>query len=203
MSDQDGMAMHDQPPKGNPPILLDIDYAGEAARSLSAPASIEDGQLVLHGGGPGTIAGHPFSDDSYRDVIIDTRIGIIAGDGADLVGVFLRQSAPRTYVVAAFSPAGRVYVATVDGDGHPVVEGTLDPVIPFMRGIGEFNRVTIVAFGPSLVVVVNGSVLAHLAVDAKYAAGSAGLFLQQGPTSTEPRAAARWVQVRAVLVDQS
>lgn len=195
--------MGDQPPAGFPAILLDVDYAKEPARQLSDPAAIEDGYLVLRGGGPGTIAGHPFSPDAYRDVVVDASLGLASGDDSDLVGVFVRQAAPRRYVVAAFSPGGHVYVASVDGAGHPVVEGALKPEIRFEHGVGAFNRLTIVAMGPSLVVVLNGSVLAHIAVDERYAAGNAGAFLQQGPTSTAPRAAVRWAQVRAVLADQT
>jgi hypothetical protein len=194
--------MSDGPPRGYPPILLDLDYPAESAREISEQAAIEDGHLVLRGGGPNTVGGHPFSGASYRDTVLDVSFGLVAGDDNDLAGVFLRQSAERRYVAAAISPAGYVYVATVDGEGHPVAEGPLSADIPFERGMGAWNRLTIVAFGPSLVVVLNGSILVHLAVDQRYAAGAAGLFLQQGGTSTEARAAARWVQVRAVLADQ-
>jgi hypothetical protein len=199
--EDDSRPMPDRP-TGFPPILLDIDYPAEASRDLSAPAAVADGMLVLRGGGPGTIAGHPFSADSYRDVVVDASVGLVAGDDADLAGIFVRQADARRYVVAAFSPAGHVYVASVDGGARPVAEGPLRGDVPFERGVGSFNRLTIVTFGPSLVVVLNGAVLVHLAVDERFAAGYAGGFLQQGPTSGEARAAVRWAQVRAVLADQ-
>lgn len=194
--------MPDRPPSGHPPILLDLDYATEPDSQLSPAAAIEGGRLLLRGGGANTVAGQPFSADSYRDVILDTSLAVEAGDDNDLAGVFLRQSAERTYVVVALSPAGYVYVATLDGEPRPVAEGPLSADIPFQRGVGSWNRLTIVAFGPSMVVVLNGSVLVHLAVDQRFAAGHAGAFLQQGGTSAEARAAVRWVQVRAVLPEQ-
>ena len=194
--------LSDKPPRGHPPILLDLDYSTEADSKLSPAAAIESGRLLLRGGGADTVAGQPFSADSYRDVVLDASLAVEAGDDNDLAGLFLRQSAERTYVVVALSPAGYVYVATLDGGPKPVAEGPLSADIPFQRGLGAWNRLTIVAFGPSLVVVLNGSVLVHLAVDQRFAAGHAGAFLQQGSTSARARAAVRWVQVRAVLPEQ-
>jgi hypothetical protein len=195
--------MNDTPPHGYPPILLDTDYASLPDTRFSPPAAIEGGRLVVSGGGPNTIGGHPFSDQPYRDVTLDASISLAAGDEHDLAGVFLRQSAQGRYVAIALSPAGYVYVANIDaGAAQPIAEGPLKSDVPFERGVGAWNRLTVVAFGPSLVVVLNGSVLVHAGVDEKYAQGYAGLFLQQGATSGAARAAARWVQVRAVLAEQ-
>jgi hypothetical protein len=202
MSD-DAERMHEAPPRGYPPILLDTDYSAMPAASLSDWAEIAGGRLVLRGRGPNTIGGYPFSDVGYRDVIVDASIALAAGDEHDFAGIFLRQSSEQTYVALATSPTGYVYLATIaDGVAQPVAEGPLTAGIPFNAGVGAWNRVTVVAFGPSLVFVLNGSVLVHLAVDQRYVQGYAGLFVQQGATSAEAKAAARWVQVRAVLADQ-
>lgn len=195
--------MNEKPPTGYPPILLDTDYSLLPDARISAPAAIETGRLVVRGGGPNTIGGHPFSDVPYRDITLDASVCVAAGDEHDLAGIFLRQSAQRTYVAVALSPTGYVYVANINETGaQPIAEGPLKPDIPFNAGVGAWNRITVVAFGPSLVIVLNGAVLVHAGVDQKYAQGYAGIFLQQGATSSEPKAAARWVQVRAVLADQ-
>jgi hypothetical protein len=194
--------MSDRSPRGNPPILLDTDYSALPAGQLGPGAAVEGGQLVLRGNGANTIAGHAFSDVRYRDVIVDVSLAVASGDDGDLAGVFLRQSADQRYIVVAISAAGYVYIAQVDGAAQPVAEGPLTPNIPFHRGLGAWNRLTIVAFGPSLVFVLNGEVLAHLAVDQRFKEGFAGLFLQQGGSSPAASAAARWVQIRAVLPDQ-
>lgn len=200
---EDTQRVNDGPPRGFPPILLDTDYSSMPDGRLSEWAAVEGGRLSLHGRGASTIGGHPFSDVSYRDVTLDASISLAAGDEHDFAGIFLRQSSERTYVALAMSPTGYVYLATIaDGVAQPVVEGPLTPGIPFNAGVGAWNRVTVVAFGPSLVFVLNGSVLVHLAVDQRYVQGYAGLFVQQGATSAEAKAAARWVQVRAVLADQ-
>lgn len=183
--------MSELPPRGHPAILLDTDYSSQPA-----------GQLVLSGNGANTIAGHAFSDVRYRDVVLDASVALSSGDDSDLAGAFLRQSADQRYIVVALSPAGYVYIAQVDGTAQPVAEGPLTPNIPFNRGVGAWNRLTVVAFGPSLVFVVNKEVLAHLAVDQRFKEGFAGLFLQQGATSASAAAAVRWVQIRAVLADQ-
>jgi hypothetical protein len=199
----DAQRTNDGPPRGFPPILLDTDYTPMADARLSEWAAIEGGRLILRGRGASTIGGHPFSDVSYRDVTLDASISLAAGDEHDFAGIFLRQSSERTYVALAMSPTGYVYLATIaDGVAQPVVEGPLTPGIPFNSGVGAWNRVAVVAFGPSLVFVLNGSVLVHLAVDQRYVQGYAGLFVQQGASSAEAKVAARWVQVRAVLADQ-
>ena len=194
--------MSEQPPRGSPPILFDTDYSALPDAPLGSAASIEDGRLVLRGAGANKIAGQAFSEVRYRDVVVDASVTVASGDDGDLAGIFLRQSADQRYVVVAMSPAGYVYIAQVDGVAQPVAEGPLTPNIPFNRGVGAWNRLTIVAFGPSLVFVLNREVLAHLAVDQRFKEGFAGLFLQQGASSSSAAAAARWVQLRAVLPDQ-
>lgn len=195
--------MNEKAPTGFPPILLDIDYATLADAKLSAPAEVAAGQLIVRGGGPNTIGGHPFSDTGYQDFTLDASVTLANGGDHDLAGIFLRQSTATNYVAMAISPAGYIYVATIaDGIATPAAEGPLTPNIPFQRGVGVWNRVTVVAFGPSLVFVLNGQVLIHLAVDQRYKSGFCGLFLQQGGESASASAAARWVQVRAILADQ-
>lgn len=200
---QQAAKVSDGPPRGHPPILLDTDYSALPDAQLAGPAAIEGGRLIVRSSQPNTIAGHPFSEVSYRDVTIDASIALAAGEEHDFAGIFLRQSSERNYVALAISPTGYIYLATIaDGVAKPVAEGPLTGDIPFNAGVGAWNRLTVVAFGPSLVFVLNGNVLAHLAVDQRYAQGYSGLFLQHGAASAEAKAAARWAQVRAVLVDQ-
>ena len=93
-----------------------------------------------------------------------------------------------------------MYVANVDGTAKPVVEGPLTANIPFHQGLGEYNRLTLVTLGPSLVALMNGAILFHLAFDERYKEGYAGLFLAQASPGAA-RVAARWAQIRAILAD--
>ena len=190
-----------QPPREYPPILFEANYAEHAATTLSQTASIEGGRLLLSGAGQGT-GGCPFSEVAFRDVVVDASVALLEGDEHTLGGLFVRQSASTRYVAVAWSSAGYVYAANVDGTPHAVAEGPLTGDIPFRRGLGEYNRLTLVTLGPSLVALMNGAILFHLALDERYAEGHAGLFLAQASAGAA-RVAARWVQIRAVLADQS
>jgi hypothetical protein len=189
-----------QPPHEYPPILFEANYAEHAAATLSQTASIDGGHLLLSGTAQGT-GGYPFSEAAYRDVVVDASVALLEGDERTLGGLFIRQSASTRYVAVAWSSAGYVYAANVDGTPHPVAEGPLTRDIPFRRGLGEYNRITLVALGPSLIALMNGAILFHLALDERYAEGHAGLFLAQASDGAA-RIAARWVQIRAVLADQ-
>lgn len=190
-----------QPSHEYPPILFEANYADSADTTLSETASIAGGRLLLSGTGQGT-GGHPFSEVAYRDVVVDASVALLEGDERTLGGLFVRQSAGTRYVAVAWSPAGYMYAANVDGTPHPVVEGPLTSDMPFRRGLGEYNRLTVVSLGPSLVALLNGAILFHLALDDRYKEGYAGLFLAQASPGAA-RIAARWVQIRAVLADQS
>ena len=136
--------MNEKAPTGFPPILLDIDYATQADAKISAPAEVAGGQLIVHGGGHNTIGGHPFSETGYQDFTLDASVSLAGGGDRDLAGIFLRQSTATDYVAMALSPAGYIYVATIaEGIATPAAEGPLTPNIPFQRGMGAWNRITV------------------------------------------------------------
>lgn len=192
------------PPSGAPPILRTIYPVAGFDGDLSAAASIEDGRLILRAVAPGALAGQPFAPDAYRDVVVDAVVSLEQGGANDGCGVFLRQVAERTYLAFLVTPDGHfVLLMVADGASAPIAEGRLPVDAPFAAGLGAPNRLTVVAAGPCLTCLVNGYVVAGVTVDARYAAGLAGVLLVHlAPGPAKASAALHWAQVRALLVDQ-
>jgi hypothetical protein len=175
-----------------PPVLLDLDFTGDAE------------PLVLVSSQPGSLTGQPFGERGFRDCTIDVELGLLEGGDEDRVGIFFRQLASEKYAACTVSADGHLSVGLVDG-GPPLViaGGPLLPEIPFERGPGGSNRLTIVSCGPVAAVLVNGAVVAGVAIPEEYGSGPAGALLVHTSSSPRARAAVRWAQVRALLADQS
>lgn len=180
------------PPDGAPPVLIDLDYTGDAE------------PLVLVSGQPGSLTGQPFGERGFRDCTIDAELGLLEGGEEDRVGIFFRQLASEKYVACTVSAAGHLSFGLVDG-GPPLVVagGPLPPDVPFERGVGATNRLTIVSCGPVAAVLVNGAVAIGVTVPEEYGAGPAGAMLVHTSSVPQARAGVRWAQVRALLPDQS
>ena len=178
-----------RPPAGAPPVLLEQVHAPARLRVETGPA--------------GGVAGLPFAPPSFRDVVLDTVLMLEAGEEDDGYGVFLRQGAEQRYVAVVLTPAGNASVMLLDG-GDPlrVAEGPLPADLPFARGVGAANRLTVLACGPAIVPIVNGTALTGVIVDRRYPAGQAGALLVPSGPGHACALGVDWVQVRAVLADQ-
>jgi hypothetical protein len=173
-----------------PPVLFDRDF--------------RDGDgLVVASPGPGSATGQPFDERSLRDCTLDAELGLLEGEDEDRYGLFFRQSAPERYAACTVSAAGHLSAGLVDG-GPPLVVagGPLPPDVPFERGVGATNRLTVVAIGPVAAIVVNGVAVTGVALDPRYVAGPAGALLVHTSRHPQARAGVRWAQARAILADQ-
>lgn len=192
------------PPSGAPAVLCTIDPGVEAPGALTPAASIEEGRLVLVAPVPGAVVGQPFAPDAFRDVVVDASLSLLRGGIEDAYGVFVRQVAERSYLALTVTPAGRwSLLAIADGVSSPAAGGLLPAEVPFARGMGAANRLTVVAAGPCLTCIVNGVVVGGVIVDERHRAGIAGtLLVHLAAEPPEAAVALHWAQVRALLVDQ-
>jgi hypothetical protein len=184
------MTIRRPPAEQSPPVLLDLDYtAGEG--------------LVVTSPQPGSATGQAFDARSLRDCTIDAELGLLGGADEDRYGLFFRQGAADRYVACTVSAAGHLAVGLVDG-GPPLIvtSGPLSADIPFERGIGVTNRLTVVACGPVAAIVLNGMAVAGVALDPRYVAGPAGALLIHTGPQQDARLTVRWAQARAILADQ-
>jgi hypothetical protein len=185
--------MTSKPPADQAPaVLLDRDFTGDGT-----------GALFVDSPEPGTVAGQPFGTEGFRDGTLDAELGLLEGADEDRYGLFLRQGAAEHYVACTVSAAGELAFGLVNG-GPPLViaSGPLGPEVPFARGVGVTNRLTIVSCGPVAAVIVNGAVVVGVAIPEEYGSGPAGALLAHTSASPRARVGVRWAQVRALLPDQ-
>jgi hypothetical protein len=190
------------PPTGQPPTLLNLDYASQQPalhESVSDVARYVDGTLRIASttsdGSQGIAAAHLV----FGDAILQASVSLAEGASDDLYGVFLRSAAAELYYTFAVTPSGHVFVACYDNQFVPLVSGPLDPDIPFLQGLGVANRFQVVAIGPSLTFILNGTLITAEIVDERYREGYLGFFVHHGLTSPRAELAAEWIQVRAVF----
>jgi hypothetical protein len=190
------------PPIGMPPVLLSLDYAKQQP---ALPAAVGD---LAHYADAGLRIGSSIPDGSqgvaaaelvFRDTILQAQVSLAAGAEDDLYGVFVRSPTAELYYAFAVSPAGQVFVASYDGEYLPLVSGPLDPDIPFGHGLGQPNRFQVVAVGPSLTFILNGTLVTAEIVDERYAEGYLGFFVHHALTSEKAELAADWIQVRGLF----
>jgi hypothetical protein len=168
-----------------PPVLLD---SGDA--------------LVVDSPGPGRVNGAPFAIQSLKDFVLDAELGLTAGADEDRCGLYIRQGGAERYVGVTLNGRGDLSVGLVDGGPPLVVAGApLPDDVPFNRGVGATNRLTIVACGPMAAVIVNGVAVTAAALDLRYVAGGTGAMVVQTSPGEPARAVVRWVQARALLAD--
>lgn len=184
-----------QPPDQPAPILFTRVFDDDADQTLG-PASIEDGRLVVRAETPQMPVGQPFDPRPLRDVVVDASVELLAGAAGTTYGMYLRQSSEQRYVLWTVTGERRFRVGLLDGAYQPLHDGVIAEEIALHTDAP--NRLTAVLFGPSLTFVLNGSIVTGAMVDARYAEGPAGAWLQPGDDSGAALAL-DWVQVRAVL----
>jgi hypothetical protein len=176
----------DRPPGDPPPLLLERDFGEE--------------RLWLRGDTEGRVSGQAFADARYGDLIADAVLSLEQGSDHDGYGLFVRQSTADRYAAFVVSPLGAASILLLD-DAVPlqVAGGQIPDELPFNRGLGARNRLSLVACGPSLVALVNGVALTGAGVDNRFQEGFAGALLVPGGPGVERAAAVDWVQIRAPL----
>jgi hypothetical protein len=179
-----------RPSPSEAPVLLDLDFTGDP--------------LVVEASEPGSVTGQAFGEKGFRDCTIDAEIGLVEGGDEDRYGIFFRQGGSEQYVACTVSAAGHLSFGLVDG-GPPLVVagGPLGGEVPFKRGIGATNRISIVSCGPVASVLVNGFVVTGVAVPAHYGSGPAGVLLVHTSSVGRARAQVLWAQARGLLPDQA
>jgi hypothetical protein len=192
------------PPQGAPPILLNLDYASDAPPLPDLPADLvtyRDGQLRVATNVAQGNHGIAADQTSYRDVIVEAEVALVEGGDEDLYGLFLRSPEPELYYSFAASPTGHVVISRYDGQHDPIVAGPLAPEMPFAAGIGSANRFQVVALGPSLTFLLNGTVLTTEIVDADYQEGYLGFYVHHGSEAARAELGANWIQVRGIFAE--
>ena len=185
-----------RPPTALPAVLLTRVFASDSDQELG-PARIEDGRLVLRAESTAEAIGQPFDARSFRDVIISAAIELMDGATGTAYGMYLRQSAPERYLLWTLTGQRRFRVGlVVDGQYAPAHDGLLaDNIELYTDGP---NELTVLAFGPSITFVLNSQIVTGLMVDARFAEGIAGAWLQPADDMGAVLAL-DWAQVRAVL----
>jgi hypothetical protein len=190
------------PPTGSPPILLNLDYASQQP-ALPAEASdfahYTDGALRIVATVPDGNQGIAAAELIFRDVIVQADLSLAEGADDDLYGLFLRSPSADLYYTFAVSPAGQVFIGSYEGEFMPLVSGPLDPDMQFGYGLGQVNRLQVVAIGPSLTFILNGMLVSAEIVDERYQEGYLGFFVHHGLTSPRAEMQADWIQVRGVF----
>jgi hypothetical protein len=190
------------PPTGPPPILLNLDYASlqpalpDAVREF---VRYTDGALRITASVPDGNQGMAAAEMIFRDVIVQAELSLAEGADDDLYGLFLRSPAADLYYAFAVSPAGQVFIGSYEGEFLPLVSGPLDPDMQFGYGIGQPNRLQVVAVGPSLTFILNGMLVSSEIVDERFEEGYLGYFVHHGLTSKRAELRADWIQVRGVF----
>jgi hypothetical protein len=195
--------MSESPPRGYPAILLTNDYASaERDVEFGPTAGIRSRRLRLHTTTPHGNAGYAVGATTFRDVVVQARLCLSAGDDSDLYGLFVRQSAQDAYWCCSISPAGQCVIAVYDGQYHEALNGMLAPDVPFNRGLEQPNLFQVVACGPSLTFLVNHAIVGTIPVAPRYEEGFLGFYLHHGESSARAELAADWLQVRALFPDE-
>ena len=178
----------DRPPADPPPLLLEHDFGEE--------------RLIIHGDAEGRVSGQAFANERYGDLTVDAVLSLEQGGDHDGYGLFVRQATDDRYAAFIVSPLGAASIMLLDDAPLQVAGGEIPADVPFNRGLGARNRLSIVACGPMLVAFVNGVALTAANLDDRYAEGFAGALLVPGGVGgpgTERTAAVDWVQLRAPL----
>jgi hypothetical protein len=175
-----------------PPLLVDVDYTAQP-----------DGLAVV-ASQPGDVTGQPFSEAAFRDAILDAEVGLFEGTDEDHYGLFFRQTASSRYAACMITPGGQLQFGLVNG-GPPLViaGGPLPSEIPFNRGLGATNRISIVSCGPMAAVILNGAVAVGVSIPQEYGHGACGALLAHTSGTPQARVGVRWAQARALLPDQA
>jgi hypothetical protein len=190
------------PPTGQSPTLLNLNYATEQPALpdyVSDVARYLDGTLRIASNLSDASQGIAAAQLVFSDATIQASISLAEGADDDLYGIFLRSASAQMYYTFAVSPAGHVFVACYDNEFIPLVSGPLDPDIPFGQGLGTANRFQVVAIGPSLTFILNGTLITAEIVDERYREGYLGFFVHHGLTSPRAELAAEWIQVRGIF----
>jgi hypothetical protein len=175
----------DRPPADPPPLLLERDFGQE--------------RLWLRGEAEGHISGQAFADARYTDLIADAVLSLEEGTDHDGYGLFVRQSTADRYAAFVVSPLGAATIMLLDDAPLQVAGGQIPDSVPFNRGLGARNRLSLSACGPALVAFVNGVALTGAGIDDRFAEGFAGALLVPGGPGSRRAAAVDWVQLRAPL----
>lgn len=190
------------PPSGSPPLLLSLDYASQQpalSEAIRDTARYADGTLRVASSLPDGSHGIAAAELIFGDVILQAQIALAEGADDDLYGVFVRSPTAELYYAFAVTPRGHVFVASYDNQFLPLVSGPLDPDLLFAQGLGAANRFQVVAIGPSLTFILNGSLVTAEIVDQRYQEGYLGFFVHHGLSSEKAELAAEWIQVRGVF----
>jgi len=197
------VSVPDRPPATTPQIVATRVLADEPDAVVADRARVESGRLVIVADGMNPVTGQALFLDRYRDVVLDVALGLEEGGDQARYGVYLRQTGEQRYVVFGISPVGRVLIALVDAvDSFPLVDADLAPDMPFARGVGALNRITVVSIGPSLTMILNGAAVTGVTVDRRFQEGVVGAFAQHAGPAPRTAVGVHWAQVRAVLADQ-
>jgi hypothetical protein len=173
-------------PPGEPPhVLLEHDFG--------------DDRLWVRGDAEGRVSGQAFADARYEDLIADAVVSLEEGGDHDGYGLFVRQSTADRYAAFIVSPLGAASILLLDDAPLQVAGGDIPAEVPFNRGIGARNRLSLLACGPCLVAFVNGVSLTGAVLDNRFTEGFAGALLVPGGPGATRSAAVDWVQIRAPL----
>lgn len=176
----------DRPPAGPPAVLLEQDFGQE--------------RLWVRGDAEGRVSGQAFADARFGDLIVDAVVSLEQGGDHDGYGIFVRQANADRYAAFIVSPLGAASVMILDEAPLQIAGGQIPEDVPFSRGLGERNRLSVLACGPCLVAFVNGVALTGAVLDARFTEGFAGaLLVPGGPGGGDRAAAVDWVQIRAPL----
>ena len=193
----------DRPPTALPPIVATRVLADEPDAVLADLARVESGRLLIAADSFHPVTGQALFPDRYRDVVLDVALALEEGGDEARYGVYMRQTGEQRYVVFGLSPVGRILIALVDAvDSFPLVDADLAPDMPFARGVGVKNRITVVSIGPSLTMILNGAAVTGITVDRRFQEGVVGAFAQHSGPASRTAVAVHWAQVRTVLADQ-
>ena len=179
------MTVPAHPPSEPPPVLLEHDFGEE--------------RLWVRGDQQGRVSGQPFADERYADLVADAVLSLEQGSEHDGYGLFVRQSTADRYASFIVSPQGAASILLLDDAPLQVAGGQIPASVPFNRGLGARNRLTVLAVGTFLMGLVNGVALTGAMLDDRFSEGFAGAVLVPGGPGGERAAAVDWVQIRAPL----
>jgi hypothetical protein len=190
------------PPTEAPPVILSRDYAADQpplGHLAGADVAYAEHQLRMAASGPDANQGIAADQTVYRDVILLAHVGLVEGGDDDLYGVFVRSPSPDRYYTFAVSPTGHCVVSRFEGDYDALVAGPLAPDMPFQAGLGAANLFQVVALGPSLTFLLNGTVITTELVDEQFQEGYLGFYVHHGSSGGRAVLGADWIQVRGIF----
>jgi hypothetical protein len=126
---------------------------------------------------------------SYRDFEVTTTLTLLKADQNDSAGLYVRGD----------SNLGQGYFVDIFGDNsYDIVkifaDSTKDSFLVSPTGstainpVGQQNKLTIVAKGSNLVVLINDKVVSSISDSGGYASGTIALFVENGKTSNGAQA---------------